>query len=282
MKIAFATCVELGKSCIEEIYRLEGKLDLMITLKDEKAKNKSGRIYLDDLSCQHNVPLLKIDNINDQETLQELKNKEIDWLFIIGWSQIAKKNLLNAPSKGCIGMHPTLLPEGRGRAAVPWAILKGLDKTGVTAFKIDEGVDTGPIIDQVEIPLNTHETATLLYEKVSDAHIVLMKQLWNSIQNEELTFEPQDNSRATYWEGRKPQDGEILAEMTMKEAGALIRAVTKPYPGSFYQKDGAKLRIWEAKFSNEKPVVETYITLKDGYLIPTKFNFEEEEVLENA
>ena len=56
MKIAFTTCVQLGKSCIEEIYKIGGQLDLMITLKDEKAKNKSGRIYLDDLAAEHNVP----------------------------------------------------------------------------------------------------------------------------------------------------------------------------------------------------------------------------------
>lgn len=56
MKIAFTTCVQLGKSCIEEIYKIGGSLDLMITLKDEKAKNKSGRVYLDDISEKYGVP----------------------------------------------------------------------------------------------------------------------------------------------------------------------------------------------------------------------------------
>ncbi|MGI6706545.1 MAG: formyltransferase family protein [Clostridia bacterium] len=108
MKMAFATCVQLGLSCIEEIYRIGGELDLLITLKDEKAKNKSGRIYLDEIANEHNVPLLKINNINDQEVIEALKEHEIDWLFIIGWSQIAKKEVLETPTKGCIGMHPTL------------------------------------------------------------------------------------------------------------------------------------------------------------------------------
>ena len=57
MKLAFATCVQLGLSCIEEIYRIDGNLDLLITLKDEKAKNKSGRIFLDDIALK-NIPLL--------------------------------------------------------------------------------------------------------------------------------------------------------------------------------------------------------------------------------
>ena len=88
-KIAFTTCVRLGLSCIEEIYRIDGKLDLLITLKDEKARSKSGRIYLDDIANEHKLPVLKINNINDVQVIQALKEYEIDWLFIIGWSQIA-------------------------------------------------------------------------------------------------------------------------------------------------------------------------------------------------
>lgn len=280
MKIAFATCVELGKSCIEEIYRLEGKLDLMITLKDEKAKNKSGRAYLDDLSSQHNVPLLKIDNINDRETIQELKSKEIDWLFIIGWSQIAKKELLETPNNGCIGMHPTLLPKGRGRAAIPWAILNELEKTGVTAFKIDEGVDTGPIIDLIEIPISSNETSTTLYKKVNESHINLIKKVWQAMIDKKLKLTMQDESKATYWEGRKPEDGEITSDYSMKEADLLVRAANKPYPGSFYVSNNKVYRVWKADFF--KNVVEEKISLplKDGYMVPVIFDVE--EVIQNA
>jgi len=279
MKIAFATCVELGKSCIEEIYKLEGSLDLLITLDDETAINKSGRIYLDDFANKENIPLLKVKNINDEEVIDYLECLGIDWLFIIGWSQIAREKLLSTPNKGCIGMHPTLLPEGRGRAAVSWAIIKGLNRTGVTAFKIDEGVDTGPIIEQVEIPLKVKETATTLYQKVNDSHVLLMRKIWKSLVHDELVFRVQDESQATYWEGRKPKDGEILNEMKMSEADALVRGVTKPYPGSFYRSENVTLRIWEADISNIKPEKDFYICLKDGYLVPRVF---EEEVLENA
>ncbi|RLJ90672.1 formyltransferase family protein [Planococcus citreus] len=252
MKIAFATCVELGMSCIEEIYRLDGKLDLLITLKDDKAKKKSGRVYLDDFSSRHQVPLLKINNINDKEVLFELKIKEIDLLFIIGWSQIAKKELLDTPIHGCIGMHPTLLPQGRGRAAVPWTILKELNKTGVTAFKINEGVDTGPIIDTVEISISPTENATTLYKKVNESHVKLMEQVWRLIIEDNLKTKEQDEALATYWEGRKPEDGEITASNSMKEADLLVRAVTTPYPGSYYIFEGQTYRIWEAKCAKKK------------------------------
>ena len=275
MKIAFTTCVQLGKSCIEEIFKIGGRLDLMITLKDEKAQNKSGRIYLDDLAKEHNVPLLKINHINDEAVLDAIKEYEIDWLFIIGWSQIAGEKVLNAPTYGCIGMHPTLLPKGRGRAAIPWAILKGLDKTGVTMFKLDAGVDTGDIIGQGEILLDSDTTATELYEKVDEMHIQLIRDYWESIVNNTVVLTKQDESMATEWPGRKPEDGEISQNMTMEDAERLVRAVTHPYPGAFYVEKGMKTVIWKAKV--QKEVQESGIQLQDGYLIPLEYEVIQEE-----
>lgn len=262
LKIAFATCVQLGKSCIDEIYQLDGKIDLLITLQDDLAKNKSGRVYLDDIATKESIPLLKIKNINDDSVVEALKKNQIDWFFIIGWSQIAKKGVLDAPKKGCIGMHPTLLPKGRGRASVPWAIIKGLDQTGVTMFKLDPGVDTGGIIDQEIIPLTSATTATELYEKVNQAHIQLIKKNWKAILNDTVSLSKQDETNATEWAGRTPKDGEILHTMTMVEADRLIRGTTHPYPGAFIKNDEGKTIIWKAAISKEKGDFQ----LLDGYL----------------
>ena len=262
MKIAFATCVQLGRSCIEEILRLGGHFDLLITLKDDQARQKSGRIYLDDLAEKEGTPLLKIRHINDQETLEALKTHEIDWLFIIGWSQIAGQALLDTPKQGIIGMHPTLLPKGRGRAAIPWAILKGLEETGVTMFKMDAGVDTGDILAQGRIPMEPDITATELYARVDAMHVELMGKTWQHIVDGTITPVPQDHSQATQWPGRKPEDGEIFSTMTMEEADRMVRAVTHPYPGAFYRSAQGCLRIWSAKVSPDKGL----IPLADGWL----------------
>lgn len=269
MNIAFTTCVQLGKSCIETVYETGGHFDLLITLKDENARNKSGRIYLDDLAQEKNVPLLKINHINDQEVLDAIDQYSIDWLFIIGWSQIAGDAVLNKPTYGCIGMHPTLLPEGRGRASIPWAILKGLDKTGVTMFKLDSGVDTGDIIAQGEIKLSPQITATELYAKVNEMHCWLIKNYWPQIYSGTIQLKKQDNKLATVWPGRKPVDGEITSAMTMKDADRMIRAVTHPYPGAFYYAGEKKIIIWSAKV--QKTATENALPLLDGYLLPYEF-----------
>ena len=244
MKIAFCTCVQIGLSCIEAVYSIGGKFDLLITLDDHRAKSKSGRIYLDEVAGKSNVPLVKIKHINDQAVIDALIEHDIDWLFIIGWSQIASKEVIETPNMGAVGAHPTLLPIGRGRAAIPWAIIKGLDRTGVSFFKMDEGVDTGEILAQYTIPLDSSTTSTALYGEVNQAHIDLIKQIWPDILSHRLSGTPQDENKATYWNGRTPQDGRIHAMMSVMEVDRLVRATTRPYPGAFVENGGAKSIIW--------------------------------------
>lgn len=250
MRIAFCTCVQIGLSCIEAIIEDGGKFDLLLTLQDNKSKQKSGRIYLDKIAMSTNTPLYKLNHINDADVVEVLRKQRIDWLFIIGWSQIASPEVLDVPRKGIIGAHPTLLPVGRGRAAVPWAIIKGLDKTGVTFFKMDEGVDTGPILDQYEIPLSPLETATELYAKVNQAHVQLIRQIWPKLKSDAVLGQVQDEDQASYWVGRTPEDGELYQSMTLKEVDRLVRAATHPYPGAYIMLDSStKLIIWSGSVS---------------------------------
>lgn len=270
MNIAFTTCVQLGRSCIEAIYDMGGRLELMVTLRDDLARGKSGRAYLDDLARRHGVPLLKVGSINDPEVPAALERHRIDWLFIIGWSQIAGEAVLGGPTHGCIGMHPTLLPQGRGRASIPWAILKGLDRTGVTMFRLDAGVDTGDVIARGEIPIDPRTvTATELYARVNEMHVRLIREHWAEIAGGTVRALPQDESLATVWPGRRPGDGELLPSMTMEEADRMVRAVTRPYPGAFYIQGGRRVTVWRAAVS--RSYAEGALRLADGYLLPLEY-----------
>jgi methionyl-tRNA formyltransferase len=272
MKIAFCTCVQIGKSCIEAVLSIGGQFDLLLTLHDHKAIKKSGRIYLDEISETSSTPLFKLNHINEHEVAKVLVEYEIDWLFVIGWSQIASAELISIPRMGVIGAHPTLLPVGRGRASVPWAIIKGLDKTGVTFFKMNEGVDTGEILDQIEIPILENEDATSLYDKVNAAHTELIKRMWPKLIDGSLVGTKQDESKATYWEGRTPSDGELKTTMSVKEVETLVRATTHPYPGAFMVLDDkTKLVIWAGAISAQENSVQLHFC--DGVYYAIDYEF---------
>lgn len=253
---------------MESIYEIGGKLDLVMTLKDEQAVNKSGRVYLDDFCSRHGIELLKARHVNNAEVVDAFKSHELDWLFIIGWSQIAGDAVLQAPKLGVLGMHPTLLPVGRGRAAIPWAILKGLDETGVTMFKLDSGVDTGEIVDQMVIPLSPKATAAELYDEVNQTHILLMKKVFPQLESGIAKFSIQNDSLATEWPGRSPEDGLIDLDGSVYDAERLVRAVTRPYPGAFFIKDGRKVVVWRAEVLKlvQDCNFELCLFFKDGVL----------------
>ena len=251
MRAGFLTCVQLGLSCMEAIYAVGGKLSFAYTLQDHLAPNKSGRVWIDDFCSQNSLPLLKLRHVNDGFLASHVHNQQLDWLFIIGWSQIAGSQLLQAPKHGALGIHPTLLPSGRGRASIPWAILNNLNYTGVSLFKLDEGVDTGPILQQEVLHLSPTETATSLYSRVNKAHVTLITSIWSRLEQNSFTLTPQDHSKATYWPGRTPQDGQILPRMSISETDRLVRATTHPYPGAFWLGSQFKYIVWKGSFRQQ-------------------------------
>ena len=144
---------------------------------------------------------------------------------------------------------------------------------GVTFFKMDEGVDTGLILGQEEVLIESTETAQTLYNKVNQAHETLIKKLYIDLLNNNVEGKIQDESKATYWEGRKPKDGELLETMSIKKVDRLVRATTKPYPGAFIIRGDKKVVIWKGFASNTKKVGKTHheIELRDGYYYATTY-----------
>ena len=272
MRFGFVTCVQLGLSCMEEIYAQGGSLALALTLPDDRAVAKSGRVHLDAFCHERRIPLVKVGNVNDPEAVQAITCREIDWLFIIGWSQIARQEVLAAPLRGALGIHPTLLPQGRGRAAIPWSILLGLEKTGVTLFQLDEGVDTGPILAQVQLPLSPRETATGLYQRVNDAHRTLIAQVWPALVEDRVVPVAQDPEAGSLWPGRCPEDGRIHPALGRMEVDRLVRATTYPYPGAFQDQPDGRVRVWAGRCAGAGealPPGARELTVADGRYFAT-------------
>jgi methionyl-tRNA formyltransferase len=265
---------------MEAIYDAGGHLDFAMSLQDDMARGKSGRIYLDSFCARHAIDLVKVRNINSPESLDAIRAYNLDWLFIIGWSQVAHEEVLSAPAKGAIGMHPTLLPVGRGRAAIPWAILRGLDITGVTMFQLDSGVDTGPIIAQKAIPLATDVDAGQLYDAVERAHVDLMREIFPRLCEGSIEPQPQDYRLATEWPGRSPEDGAMRTDGCVADAERLVRATTRPYPGAFVDLPDGRLTVWRAHIASDGVPDMTgrrsgapVITFADGVLIADEWDW---------
>jgi methionyl-tRNA formyltransferase len=146
------------------------------------------------------------------------------------------------------GMHPTLLPRHRGRASIPWALLAGLARTGVTLFEIvDSTADSGAIVGQAVLEIAPDETATTLFERVATAHLDLIREYVPQILERTAPRIPQDSTRASAWPRRRPADGIIDWETRAPYLYDWVRAQTRPYPGAFTFLGDEKVVVWQAR-----------------------------------
>jgi methionyl-tRNA formyltransferase len=197
-------------------------------------------------------PTINVETINSERAKRAIKDHDIDVLLVMGWPELLNPELLDAPNTGCVGRHLSLLPKRRGRTPVAWALIHGLKKTGVSLFWLDEGVDSGPIIGQREVPIARDDHAQELHDKCTEASIALL--------NEEVlpTFRAggapeteQDGSEATYTHPRRPDMGLIDWTNSAWSVHNFVRGQSHPYPGAFTYYQMGKVTVWRSEVANE-------------------------------
>lgn len=238
--------VEISYACLEALCEL-GPAPALAVGYDESHAHASGYRDLGPLAERYGFELARVRDVNDHALVERIEALEPRLIHVIGWSQLVGPRLLAVPAHGCAGIHPTRLPEGRGRAPIPWTILKGLRTTACTMFLLTDGVDDGPIVGQVEVSVDPREDASTLYAKHRDAHIELVRRHTPELLAGTARTPEQDHSAATYWERRTPEDGRIDLTTSAQEVDRLVRAVTRPFPGAFFDHGDRRVVIWRAE-----------------------------------
>jgi len=199
------------------------------------------------LTSKFNIKNFKINNINDEINVKIINDISPDLILVIGWSQLLKNPLLKIPKIGTIGSHPTELPKFRGRAPIPWSIIKNLKESALTLFWIQEGTDNGPILAQRKFLISQHDDASSLYEKMTSLGKIMILDNLNQIKKGKIIKIVQDESKfIENWPKRTPNDGQINWKQTAKKIHTLIRASTHPYPGAYTYFKKKKLVLWKS------------------------------------
>lgn len=222
----------------------------LVTLPFQQEKRGSDYRNLTLFCNENNIPFFKTKNINSNETKDWLRDINPDVIFILGWSQIFDKELINLPKKYIVGSHPSDLPFGAGRAPVVWTILEDLRKSAVSFFKINKNVDAGNLVLQKHFSILERTDSMLLYNLVSNKLSEGFIEIYNQIQNNTLSENIQDISRRTLRPKRVYEDGLLHFNKSAEEIDRLIRATTEPYPGAFSFYKGERYSIWKSELSN--------------------------------
>ncbi|PIQ42570.1 MAG: hypothetical protein COV52_00425 [Gammaproteobacteria bacterium CG11_big_fil_rev_8_21_14_0_20_46_22] len=189
------------------------------------------------------IPYIAIDSVKGKRLIdwhKFISSLKLDLILVLGWYYMVPKVIRELARKGAWGIHASLLPNYAGGAPLVWAIINGEKETGVTLFRLADGVDDGEIIAQERISILDNDTIKEVYEKAS---LASRKILVNTLTDiESVTLTPQDKQKIRVYSQRSPDDGEINLNWPAKKIHDFIRAQSSPYPGAFIRTtDGKKL-----------------------------------------
>ncbi|MCO6047420.1 hypothetical protein NG895_26250 [Aeoliella sp. ICT_H6.2] len=244
-RIVFAGSVNTSRTALESIVAAGGNLVGVLELAPSASRNVSGFAELSDIAARAEVPIVRFEKINSPEVMTAVERWQPDLLFVVGLSQLVADELLNLPRLGCVGFHPTLLPEGRGRAPIAWLAL-GQARGAATFFLMDAGADSGPILAQHPFDVSPDDYAFDIEEKVNQSIREALGQWLPRLNAGEWAPAPQDHSQASYLGKRTPADGHIDWCLAATDIAQLVRAASRPLPGAYTYLGNAKLIVWQA------------------------------------
>ncbi len=169
-----------------------------------------------------------------------------DLILSCYYRRMIPSRLLALAKRGAVNMHGSLLPKYRGRAPVNWAILNGETEVGVTLHHMVKRADAGDIVDAQVVPVLPGETAYDAMGKVTAAARHVLARQIDALLAGTAPRTPQDESQATYFGGRTPEDGRIDWTWPASRIVNLVRAVAEPFPGAFSDGPAGRLYVWKA------------------------------------
>ena len=170
-----------------------------------------------------------------------LKTIKPDLVFFIGWSEIVPKEIINTYT--CICLHPSKLPKYRGGSPIQHQIINGETESSVSFFIMDNGIDTGDIIEQNDFSLLG--ILDDIFNRIVNISIESINKIINDYINNNITTYPQDNTNSTFFKRRKPHESEITQEEIKNKSAVYIynkvRALSDPYPNAFIKCKGGEI-----------------------------------------
>ena len=250
--IVLAGSVNSSYRTLQALLRNRMRVVGVLDLSPLRSAAVSGYTRMDALAQKSGVPYIEFEDINAPRIVEAVRKWAPDVFFIVGLSQLVKDELLSLPRLGCVGFHPTRLPEGRGRAPVAWMTLEGRPGAA-TFFQMDAGADSGPILVQEPFEVGPADYAADVTDKLEAAIDAGLDRWLPRLKQGEWKGAIQDEARATFYGKRNPEDGLIDWNLPAQKIHALIRAASHPYPGAYTVLDNRKCIVWRAELETKLP-----------------------------
>ena len=247
MNLIFCGTPQFAVPTLERLLAQQHEIQLVVTNPDEP----SGRGYevkpspVKQAALKAGLEVYQPLKLKEASTVDFLSTFHPDLMVVVAYGHLIPPWMIALPKYGCINVHASLLPKYRGAAPIQWAIIRGESVTGVTTMKLDEGLDTGDILRQKEIPIRDDDTAETLADRLSVVGADLLAETAPQFARGEIQPQPQDHAHATFAPVLKKEDGRIDWSLRATEIGWRVRGL-RPWPGAYTCFRAKNLHIWSA------------------------------------
>jgi len=250
--IVFMGTPEFSVPSLEQLIKNKFKVISIYTQPPKKSKRgqKINASPIENFSKKNNLDFRNPNNLDNDEEYKIFKKLSPDLVVVVAYGKLIPKKFLNISKFGFINIHASLLPKWRGAAPIQRAIMNGDKKIGVSIMKIEEKLDSGPVLVSKELELNPNHTHGEIEKKLSLEGSNLLIESLKIILNEDPKFIAQDHSKATYAKKIDKNETKIDWKDEANKVLAHIHALS-PSPGAWFEFKKERFKVLKAKVSSE-------------------------------
>ena len=249
MRLLFIGTSPFAVPSLKRLVESPGHEVLAVVTQPDRPQGRGGKLSVSPVKAATtalNLPLFQPEKVRAKEFVQAVRELAPEMIVVAAFGQIIPQRMLDIPPLGCINVHGSLLPRWRGAAPMQYALMAGDRETGVTTMRMDAGLDTGDILQQASLELNTVEDLGDLETKLAEIGAGLLMQTLEAIAHGNCPRIPQNADLVTLAPSLPPEIGELDWARPAADLHNLVRGVT-PKPGAYTLVQGKRLKVWRTE-----------------------------------
>ena len=262
MRVVFMGTPDIAATCLKRLLQEKHQIVGVYTQPD-RPKGRGMKMQFSpvkEVALENEIPVFQPENFKEEETVAQLRALAPDVVAVVAYGRILPQSVLDIPTKGCINIHASLLPQYRGSAPYQWAVLDGQKETGVSAQYMALKMDAGDVIGVAKTPIAPNETAGELLDRLAVLGAELLHETLGKIYRGEAKAEPQDESKVTYAPMLDKAMCPIDWNKTAQQVHDQVRGLN-PWPVATAELGGTKFKV------HTTAVVEGKVNAEPGKIL---------------
>ena len=270
MRVVFMGTPDIAATCLKKIIA-DGFEVVGVYTQPDRPKGRGMKMVFSpvkEVAIANNIPVFQPEHFRDEETAEQLRRLNPDVCAVVAYGRILPQRVLDIPTKGCINIHASVLPQYRGSAPYQWAVLDGLKETGVSAQHMVWEMDAGDVIDVAKTPIGEDETAGEVLDRLAVLGADLLSSVLGRVQRgEDCCGQPQNPEAVTF----APMLNKTMCPIDWTKAAQQVHNHVRglhPWPVATAEIAGTKFKIHETRIAEGSGEPGTVLALtKTGLLV---------------